>query len=72
MTATGVLRSEHERILSVIACLRAACTAARTEDRFDMDTFQQRVDFIRNYADAWHLDPDEIRSRPIGGGCHSI
>jgi len=64
MTATGVLRSEHERILSVIACLRAACTAARTENRFDMDTFQQGVDFIRNYADAWHHAKEEVHLFP--------
>jgi hypothetical protein len=34
MTATTALRSEHEIILAVIACLRAACDAARGgEDR---------------------------------------
>lgn len=64
MTATKVLRSEHETILSVIACLRAACTAARTEDRFDMDSFRQGVDFIRNYADAWHHAKEEVHLFP--------
>jgi len=64
MTATRVLRSEHETILSVIACLRAACTAARAEDRFDMDTFRQGVEFIRNYADAWHHAKEEVHLFP--------
>lgn len=64
MTATKALRSEHETILSVIACLRAACTAARTEDRFDMDSFRQGVDFIRNYADAWHHAKEEVHLFP--------
>ncbi len=64
MTATKALRSEHETILSVIACLRAACTAARSEDRFDMDTFRQGVDFIRNYADAWHHAKEEVHLFP--------
>ena len=64
MTATTSLRSEHERILSVIACLRAACTVARNEDRFDMDTFRQGVDFIRNYADAWHHAKEEVHLFP--------
>lgn len=64
MTATKTLRLEHERILSVIACLRAACTAARTDDRFDMDTFRQGVDFIRNYADAWHHAKEEVHLFP--------
>ncbi len=64
MTATKALRSEHETILSVIACLRAACTAARTEDRFDMESFRQAVDFIRNYADAWHHAKEEVHLFP--------
>jgi len=64
MTATTALRSEHETILSVIACLREACTAARNEDRFDMDTFRQGVDFIRNYADAWHHAKEEVHLFP--------
>ena len=64
MTATTSLRSEHERILSVIACLRAACTAAQNEDRFDMDTFRHGVDFIRNYADGWHHAKEEVHLFP--------
>lgn len=64
MTATKALRSEHETILSVIACLRAACTVARNEDRFDMDTFRQAVDFIRGYADAWHHAKEEVHLFP--------
>jgi len=64
MTATTILRSEHERILSVIACLRAACTAARNEDHFDMDTFRHGVDFIRNYADGWHHAKEEVHLFP--------
>ena len=54
MTATTALRSEHDHILSMIACLRAACAAAENGDRFDAETFQTGLDFIRNYADAWH------------------
>lgn len=64
MTATKALRLEHEKILSVIACLRAACTAARSENRFDMDTFRQGVDFIRGYADAWHHAKEEVHLFP--------
>ena len=54
MTATTVLRSEHNHILAMIACLRAACAAAQNEKQFDAETFQMGLDFIRNYADAWH------------------
>jgi len=64
MTATTALRSEHERILSVIACLRAACDAAQREDNFDPDTFRQGLDFIRNYADAWHHAKEEVHLFP--------
>jgi len=60
MTATTALRSEHERILSVIACLRLACDAARREDGFDANSFRQGLDFIRNYADAWHHAKEEV------------
>jgi len=30
MSATTALRREHDHILSMIACLRAACAAAKT------------------------------------------
>jgi len=59
MTATTALRSEHDHILSMIACLRAACAAAENGDRFDAETFQTGLDFIRNYADAWHHAKEE-------------
>ncbi len=58
MTATRALRAEHDTILAVLACLRAACRAAE-EGRFDGGTFRQAVDFIRNYADAWHHAKEE-------------
>jgi len=59
MTATTALRSEHNHILAMIACLRAACAAAENGDRFDAETFQTGLDFIRNYADAWHHAKEE-------------
>jgi len=59
MTATTALRAEHDHILAMIACLRAACTAAETEGRFDSETFHSGVDFIRSYADAWHHAKEE-------------
>jgi len=59
MTATTALRSEHDHILAMIACLRAACAAAENSDRFDAETFQTGLDFIRNYADAWHHAKEE-------------
>jgi hemerythrin-like domain-containing protein len=64
MTATTALRNEHERILSVIACLRVACDAARSEDGFDAETFRQGLDFIRNYADGWHHAKEEVHLFP--------
>ncbi len=64
MTATTILRSEHEKILAVIACLRAACNAFRNGDAFDVDTFRQGLDFIRNYADAWHHAKEEVHLFP--------
>jgi hemerythrin-like domain-containing protein len=64
MTGTTELRSEHQNILAVIACLRAACGAARTGDGFDSDTFRQGVDFIRNYADGWHHAKEEVHLFP--------
>lgn len=59
MTATKTLRSEHDHILAMIACLRAACEAAESSDQFDAETFQAGLDFIRNYADAWHHAKEE-------------
>jgi hemerythrin-like domain-containing protein len=59
VTATTALRSEHDHILTMIACLRAACAAAESGDRFDAETFQTGLDFIRNYADAWHHAKEE-------------
>ncbi len=65
MTATTALRSEHRTILSVIACLRAACGAARADDAaFDAETFRQGVDFIRGYADGWHHAKEEVHLFP--------
>jgi len=59
MTATTALRSEHDHILAMIACLRAACKAAEEPGGFDADTFSSGIDFIRNYADAWHHAKEE-------------
>ena len=59
MTATTALRSEHDHILAMIACLSAACAAAESGDRFDAETFQTGLDFIRSYADAWHHAKEE-------------
>lgn len=43
----------------MIACLRAACAAAEQTGGFDAETFRSGVDFIRNYADAWHHAKEE-------------
>ena len=59
MTATTILRSEHDHILAMIACLRAACAAAENNEEFDADTFKKGLDFIRSYADAWHHAKEE-------------
>ena len=64
MTATAALRSEHETILSVIACLRAACDAARGGTGYDPDSFRKGVDFIRAYADGWHHAKEEVHLFP--------
>ena len=59
MTATTALRSEHNHILAMIACLRAACAATENSGAYDAETFRSGVDFIRNYADAWHHAKEE-------------
>jgi hemerythrin-like domain-containing protein len=59
MTATTVLRSEHDHILAMIACLTSACKVAEKVDGFDAETFRAGLDFIRNYADAWHHAKEE-------------
>lgn len=59
MTATTTLRSEHNHILAMAACLRAACAAAEAGGLFDAGTFQKGIDFIRHYADAWHHAKEE-------------
>jgi len=64
MSATTLLRSEHEKILVVIACLRAACNSARSGAGFDDDTFRDAADFIRGYADAWHHAKEEVHLFP--------
>lgn len=76
MTATTILRSEHDNILAMIACLCAACKAADEVDGFDAETFNEGLDFIRNYADAWHHAKEEdllfpaleVFGMPRGGG----
>ena len=76
MTATTALRSEHDHILAMIACLVSACKAAEIEDRFDPDTFRVGLEFIQNYADAWHHAKEEgllfpaleAAGMPRGGG----
>ena len=59
MSATTVLRREHDHILSMIACLQAACVAAETDKGFDAETFRKGINFIREYADAWHHAKEE-------------
>lgn len=59
MSATTVLRREHDHILAMIACLRAACVSARTTGCLDEETFRAGIDFIRGYADAWHHAKEE-------------
>jgi len=59
MTATTSLRREHEAILAVVSCLRAACRSAQTSGRIDALTFRQAIEFIRGYADAWHHAKEE-------------
>jgi len=59
MTATTALRSEHNHILAMIACLRAACRDAEESGGLDAETFRSGIDFIRNYADAWHHAKEE-------------
>ena len=59
MTATTALRSEHDHILAMIACLVSACKAAENDDRLDSDTFRAGLDFIQNYADALHHAKEE-------------
>ena len=59
MTATTALRNEHDHILAMIACLRSACVAAEEGGKYDAETFSTGVDFIRNYADAWHHAKEE-------------
>ena len=76
MTATTALRSEHGHILAMISCLVSACKAAENVDMFDSDTFRDGLDFIQNYADAWHHAKEEgllfpaleAAGMPRGGG----
>ncbi len=76
MTATTALRSEHNYILAMIDCLVSACKAAENDERFDSDTFRAGLDFIQNYADAWHHAKEEgllfpaleAAGMPRGGG----
>jgi hemerythrin-like domain-containing protein len=64
MTATTALREEHSYILAMIACLRAACADTQKAGRFDVETFQTGVEFIRAYADAWHHAKEEDQLFP--------
>ncbi|MCW8925308.1 MAG: hemerythrin domain-containing protein [Xanthomonadales bacterium] len=64
MSATTVLRREHAHILSMIACLRAACAEAGKAGRLDAETFRTGIDFIRGYADAWHHAKEEVHLFP--------
>lgn len=64
MSATTVLRREHDHILCMIACLRAACAEAGTSGRLDEETFRTGIDFICGYADAWHHAKEEVHLFP--------
>ena len=76
MTATTALRSEHNHILAMIACLVSACKAAENVDSFNSETFRTGLDFIQNYADSWHHAKEEgllfpaleAAGMPRGGG----
>jgi hemerythrin-like domain-containing protein len=59
VSATQVLRDEHQVILAVLDCLTALTDQARQGGELDSDAFRKSVNFIRGFADKWHHAKEE-------------
>ena len=59
VSATQVLRDEHQVILAVLDCLTALTDQARKGGELDSDAFRKSVNFVRGFADKWHHAKEE-------------
>jgi hemerythrin-like domain-containing protein len=59
MKATDILRSEHETILDVLAALESISRPAVPEERLDLRSAQEALDFLRGFADRCHHGKEE-------------
>ncbi len=59
MKATDILKSEHDVIKILLADLDAVCKKIGREEQVDPDHLDQILDFIRNFADAFHHAKEE-------------
>ena len=59
MNVTDQLVEEHKHIEKLLGLLQKACSRVK-EEEFDDDTFFERaLNFLRDYADAWHHGKEE-------------
>ncbi len=59
MSATQVLREEHEGILAMLAVVDAAAERLSQGKEIPADLFANSVDFFRNFADQCHHEKEE-------------
>lgn len=72
MTATTALRSEHDSILAVIACVRKACALAIPAGA-DAGTGARYEELAAALCRRWDVDPaDAARTGGGGFGCHPV
>ena len=57
--ATAGLSDEHQRILRVVAAVRAECGRVEKGSAPDQEFFGKALDFIKNYADKFHHAKEE-------------
>ena len=57
--ATAGLSDEHQRILRVVAAVRAECGRVEKGSAPDQEFFRKALDFIKNYADKFHHAKEE-------------
>ncbi|MCE9635651.1 MAG: hemerythrin domain-containing protein [Planctomycetes bacterium] len=69
MRPTETLNAEHRVIEVVLSCLDKMADSAFTSGAVDVAPAREAVDFLRNYADAFHHGKEEARLFPAMERC---
>ncbi|MDF2904930.1 MAG: hypothetical protein K0R34_251 [Herbinix sp.] len=59
MDSIKLMMEEHQYILRMLAVVRNACYGVLQGDEIKYEDFNQMIDFIRSYADAYHHGKEE-------------